>query len=174
MRSMTCSIVRPRASPGAAAQFIRDVAVPFTGDACLPWPFAASRGVGRVKVCGKAQIAHRVVCKAAHGEPPTPAHAAAHSCGNGHTGCVNPRHLRWATHTENEADKLLHGTTARGEGHGRSKLTEEDVHTIRAKLAAGQKQADIPAEHGVHRVNVSHIKTGKSWVWLTTQYAASL
>ena len=98
-----------RADYGSVPVFVRDVAVPFDGDGCLLWPFQISTtGYGRLEVNGKKKIASRYVCELAHGEPPTRQHEAAHSCGN--SKCVNPKHLRWATHTENEADKLVHGT----------------------------------------------------------------
>jgi hypothetical protein len=57
--------------------------------------------------------AHRVMCEIAHGPKPAPGFVAAHTCGKGREGCVNPRHLRWASQKENMADKLLHGTSNR-------------------------------------------------------------
>ena len=81
-----------------------------SGDACLKWPFGRrkAKGYGSVTFRGVSTAAHRVMCILAHGEPPTSKHAAAHSCGMGHEGCVNPKHLRWATSKENAADAVMH------------------------------------------------------------------
>lgn len=79
------------------------------GTECLVWPFGRfSNGYGQVYIQGKNCVASREMCILAHGNPPTPSHEAAHRCGNGHLGCVNPQHLRWATAAENQADKLTH------------------------------------------------------------------
>jgi hypothetical protein len=100
-----------------------------TDQACLIWPFARQRsgyGVAPVEaVLGSSVVApgqkkiaaSRAMCVLAHGDPPATDMIAAHACGNGHLGCTNPRHLRWATAVENMRDKLLHGvrTTAGGE-----------------------------------------------------------
>jgi hypothetical protein len=68
----------------------------FAGDECLIWPFARSlQGYGYVRFDGETRLAHRVICQLAHGEPPDDASQVAHSCGKGHDGCVNQRHLRW-------------------------------------------------------------------------------
>src|SRR3954464_2500914 len=42
-----------------------------------------------------------------------------------------PTNLSWGTKKANEADKVAHGTAARGERHGASKLDEEKVRRIR-------------------------------------------
>jgi len=84
------------------------------GEECLTWPFSpGANGYGQVRYKGRMYVASRLMCILAHGEQPTPEHETAHSCGKGHQGCVNPKHLRWATHAENEADKLIHGTRYR-------------------------------------------------------------
>lgn len=82
-----------------------------TTEECIAWPYA-KRGLGRgaIQWQGKTQKVHRVMCEQAHGHPPTTKHHAAHECGNGHLGCINPRHLAWKTASENEADKIRHGT----------------------------------------------------------------
>ena len=99
----------------------------FDSEKCLPWPFACRRrGYGAVAVEGKLLPAHRYICECVNGPPPTPKHVAAHSCGKGHEGCVNPRHLRWATYGENEADKIVHGTDGRGERHPMAKLNSQE------------------------------------------------
>lgn len=137
--------------------------VDYGGDECLIWPFGRhSDGRGGVKFRGVQQHAHRVMCKLAHGEPPTPKHEAAHSCGKGNEGCVNPRHLRWATHIENEADKVAHGTSPRGERQGSAKLTTSDVLQIRA-MQGTASQAAIAAQFGVRQSTVFKIIHRQRW-----------
>ncbi|TBY60162.1 hypothetical protein E0H46_31835 [Rhizobium leguminosarum bv. viciae] len=118
-----------------------------------------------MKVNGKTVRAHRYICKLAHGTPPTAEHHSAHSCGKGHEGCVSPNHLSWKTRTENEADKLEHGTRSRGERNGNANLTESDVREIIA-IKGTVPQRKIAAMFGVTRGAINSIYTGKSWAWL--------
>ena len=137
----------------------------YTGDDCLRWPFAVSDlGRGTVVWSGKTIPASRAMCLAAHGEPPTPEHHAAHACGKGHDRCCNPRHLRWATPQENEADKLAHGTLRRGSDINTSKLTADDVRAIRASGENGKVLAD---RYGVSTTAISMVRRRRSWAWLT-------
>ncbi len=71
--------------------------------------------------------------------------------------------LRWGTHKDNFADRDRHGTTARGERHGRSKLTKEQVLQIPVLRAEGLSQRKIAALFGVHNTLISYILRGKSW-----------
>lgn len=88
-------------------RFVKETALPFEGNECLEWPYSGNNwGYGQLTVAGRLVVASRFVCEIAHGDPPTPEYQAAHSCGNGHLGCVNPQHLRWATPKENSADKI--------------------------------------------------------------------
>lgn len=81
--------------------------IEFQGDQCLPWPYERSNsGYGRITIDGRVASVHRVVCQRIHGVPPTDQHQAAHTCSNGHLGCVNPKHLYWATPTQNAADRM--------------------------------------------------------------------
>src|SRR3972149_10759839 len=78
---------------------------------CLIWPFSTNgTGYGRLGVDGKGYYAHRYMCELVNGPPPTPDHEASHDCGNGHLGCVHPRHLEWKTASENHLDRRRHGT----------------------------------------------------------------
>lgn len=138
------------------------------GEDCLTWPFAIGLdGYGRVHnfSTGALTTASRQMCLLAHGEPPTKKHEAAHSCGMGHMGCVNPQHLYWATPTTNHADKVQHGTTNRGSRQGGAKLIESDVVLIRSLLGT-QTQTAIAARFGVDPSHISDIKRGKRWGWM--------
>lgn len=132
---------------------------------CLQWPFALTSGRPSVKFDGKTQIASRVMCAIAHGEPEMDGAHAAHSCGRGDQGCINPRHLRWATASENEADKVTHGTSNRGERHGLSKLSADKVREIRG-LYGRMSQREASSVVGVSRWAVADIWNGKRWGWM--------
>lgn len=135
------------------------------GDECLEWPFARdSTGYGGLFYDGRDDRAHRVMCRLAHGESPSVGcDQAAHSCGNGHMGCVNPNHLRWATARENALDKIEHGTILRGESTPVAKLTTPQVRAIRALALPAQEVAFM---FGVSNGTVSDIRSRRSWAWL--------
>lgn len=136
-------------------------------DDCLTFPFSRNRhGYGTASVAGQRMFAHRAMCLLVHGEPPTLAHVAAHSCGKGHLGCVNPRHLRWATMAENNADMAEHGTVALGERNGQHKLTEDDVREI-WKLRGVVPQRRIAERFAVSPSNIAVIHSGRSWRHVT-------
>lgn len=159
---------RKPARKGEPQRFIETVALLFELDECLDWPFAKdSKGYGKLKHNGKADaIAPRVVCELVHGAPPTPKHEAAHSCGNGHLGCVNPRHLSWKTRLENRADSIAHGTHVKGSDHKVSKLSESQVRDIKLKSAAGVGTSVLASEYSVAPGTIHSIATGKHWAWV--------
>lgn len=89
------------------SQWIERHAATFDSDECLIYPFKRYvNGYGGTWVNSVETYAHRHMCKVAHGDAPSPDHEAAHSCNNGKKGCINPKHLRWATHAENMADTV--------------------------------------------------------------------
>lgn len=137
------------------------------GDDCLIWPFASTaNGYGVVTFRGKRTRASRAMCTVAHGEPPTPQHDAAHSCGRGAAGCTHPGHLRWATKSENMAEKVKHLAGPRGATHPCAKLSASEVREIR-RLVGSQKQSEIAAAYGVDQSHVSRIKNrDRAWAWL--------
>jgi hypothetical protein len=82
--------------------------------------------------------------------------------------------LAWGTGKDNADDRERHGRTARGERHGlfgrgvvgsrngASKLTDDEVRSIRA-LAGSQTQRSIAEQFGVHQGVVWRIIKGKAW-----------
>lgn len=160
-----------RTPPGDLLRFIHEVAMAHTGDECLTWPFGKGLdGYGRVKVDGKSHLASRYVCELVRGAPPTPDHEAAHSCGKGHEACIAPEHLWWKTHTENQADKIAHGTNtgARGERHGHAKLTEAEVREIRS-MKGSASQSKLAEKFIVSRTTIRNIHNGRKWAWLSEE-----
>ena len=142
----------------------------YAGDECLIWPYGKDgHGYGQVWQGGRHRQAHIVMLELVAGLRPTPEHQAAHSCGN--RACVNPQHLRWATQSENEMDKLLHGTHNRGERNSMAKLTAAQVLEIRSLLEQGMPQKEIGGLYGVSQFAVRHIKTGRRWAWLENKGA---
>lgn len=138
----------------------------FDGEGCLTWPFSRrANGIGYAHIAGKTLNAHRAMCILAHGNPPSLKHGAAHFCGKAHEGCVNPKHLRWATQKENLADRLIHGTDGRGEKNSSARLNEAAIHEIR-KVGRSMPQPKVAAKFGVSRSHVGEILSGKSWGWL--------
>ena len=157
----------PRTAAGEPLAWLQRHVV-YSCDDCLIWPYSkSSTGRAVIYFRGASTTAHRVMCVLAHGEPPAPQLDAAHSCGNGHLGCVNPRHLRWATRRENTEDSAEHGTMARGEHFPRARLRDADVEEIFRQLAT-ETNKDIAARFGIDPSYVSQIRHGKRRAWMKT------
>ena len=131
-------------------------------DWCLVWPFARDKhGRGMLGYLGQRYWAHRFMCSLVHGYPPTPDHTAAHTCGNGHGGCVNPHHLAWKTQAENLEDCRAHGTIVRHHGGNVRRLMPEESAAI--KGARGfQTQGQLAAKYGVSEGTISDIWHGRT------------
>ncbi len=132
---------------------------------CIPWPFSTDSD-GRARIhrdsFGSGSVAN-VLCRLVHGEPPTPDHEAAHSCGNGHLGCSNPYHLSWKTHYDNMQDAVAHGTMNRGVTNHNARLTEADVLAIRQMSGPAKPIAD---RYGVSPRAIYSIRSSRTWAWL--------
>jgi hypothetical protein len=151
-----------RINHGEAQRYLAEVIMPYEGDECLVWPYCRD-GNGYARISGG--LVHVLVCENASGPKPALKHEATHSCGNGNLGCVTKGHLVWKTHTENMADKLIHGTHNRGERHGMSKLTENEVREIMS-LKDKETKKHISKMFGVSMSNISAIHRGVSWSWV--------
>lgn len=154
------------AADGDGEKWIKENAS-YNKEDCLIWPFAESAGgyAGKAKVDGFSDYSYRHMCRLKNGNPPTSKHQAAHSCGNGHLGCVNPTHLRWATNRENAQDRIIHGTSNRGEKSPTSVLTEDQVKWIRSNK--GKKSCnELSRTLGVARSTITGIWRRERWAWI--------
>jgi len=129
-------------------------------DWCLIWPFMRDKnGRGVIETEGE-HYAHRLMCKLAKGEPPTPEHGTAHSCGAGHLGCVNPHHLSWKTQAENLEDCIKHGTQPKNHIGNRGHFSRDEVEQIR-RLLGTQTQLSIARLYRVTESTISDIARGR-------------
>lgn len=133
-------------------------------DDCILWPYATDPyGYPHLKTPHGEKFGHRLSCEMRHGPPPG-RYDAAHTCRT--PACINPRHLRWATRSENQQDRVADGTSNRGERCGNAKLTASDVWGIKFFLRGGLPTKTIAQHFGVGRSNISAIRCGRSWTHL--------
>lgn len=94
-----------RTPNGELERYFREVVLSYDGDDCLIWPYSRDgHGYGQLFRGGKNFTVSRLVCIEINGPPPGPDYDAAHTCDNGHLGCVAKRHMVWKTHAENMLD----------------------------------------------------------------------
>lgn len=129
---------------------------------CLFWPF--SRTESGYALFRKKRV-HRIVCEKVHGPAPEGKPLALHACGRGSDGCFSPCCLYWGDNHDNQADRLRHGTSNRGERHGNSSLTSDEVQMIR-RLKGQKKQVEIARVFGVGVAAIRAIHTNRTWKWL--------
>jgi hypothetical protein len=108
-------------------------------DRCLIWPFTRDKREGRARV-GRF-LAHRVMCEIVNGPAPADKPQSAHSCGNGDQGCVNPRHLSWASNSDNQIQRYAHGRASFHRQGNRSRFTSVQIADIRAKYGEFTQEA---------------------------------
>lgn len=134
------------------------------GNCLRPRP---AKGSGYLQVClskdGKDcwRYLHVVVCTALQGPRPDPKMKCCHGDGV-RANCRNDN-LRWDTKAANEADRVLHGTTNRGERHGLAKLKNADVIDIKAKLGAGVSQRKLAKAYSVSTACIADMQHGGRW-----------
>jgi hypothetical protein len=108
-------------------------------DACWPWLAACHKdGHGKIHD-GGVRGAHIVALELHSGEAAAGRHAL-HSCDN--PPCVNPKHLRWGSNTDNVQDCVSRDRRDKS----RRALTDDDVRYVLEALAAGASENSI-AKH---------------------------
>jgi len=133
-------------------------------DDCWEWQACKTKGYGQFGINYKMYRAPRVAWTLTYGPIPEGLQVC-HRCDN--RGCCNPYHLFLGTNQDNHVDAAQKGRKARGEGNGRSRLTEEDVLEIRKRYGANEiTQRDLARELGVSDETISEIVNRKTWDWL--------
>jgi len=130
-----------------------------TGSDCWLWQGGINqRGYG---FCGRSEKAHRVAWELTHGAIPKGL-CVCHECDV--RNCVNPEHLFIGTHGDNNRDARNkgRGVYPKGEHHGRSKLTNNQVIEIRNRAFRGNYSA-LGREFGVSYEQVRRIAFGSEW-----------
>lgn len=134
------------------------------GDVNECWEWLAStsdKGYGQVVWKGKHFLAHRISWELKNGSIPRDK-VIMHRCDN--PGCNNPAHLLLGTQADNLKDMRLKGREAKGEKHGRRKLTEQQAKEI---LASDVSQTALGKKYNVSRRTVNFIKNGINWKHLS-------
>ena len=141
---------------------------------CWLWTAGKFRGgYGGFSVNRRTKKAHRIALMLSGVDVPDSS-LVCHRCDN--PSCVNPSHLFVGSPKDNTADMIakgrkpsLKGTkvnpdkTMKGEKHGRSKLTTNDVLSIRQMLATGMSQSQIAEMMNVSQTCISKISRYTRW-----------
>lgn len=140
-----------RKAPNGAGMAFLAQAITSETDECIVWPYGKANGYGRIFLGHKTYPAHRYVCEKAHGAPTPPATYACHSCAV--PACVNPRHLRWGTNTDNYWDMVQHGNR---------NMRLNEVLVAQIKRSTLSKKA-LAQTYGVSVSTIKQIRSGKNW-----------
>ena len=154
----------------------------YNGSKCWEWTAGQNpKGYGQFLAGRKMELAHRVAWVIANGEILDNLHVL-HHCDN--PSCVNPSHLFLGTELDNARDKEMKGrgnhargnrsarythpeSTARGECHGMSKLTWENVREIRRRYKWGGIGGDdlktLSLEFEVDASVIHDVVRNKTW-----------
>lgn len=116
---------------------------------------------------GKVTTTHRVAWSSVHGPVPEGL-VVRHRCDN--PPCCNPDHLEVGTAADNTNDALVRGRFAVGERHPNTRLTDQQVHEIRAEYRVftipGRRgrhsnKADLAERYGVSKSHIKEIVAGR-------------
>ena len=134
---------------------------------CINWSKGlAHNGYGLISRNNKTYRAHRLAYCDYHNidHSDIKGMVVRHTCDN--RKCINPEHLVIGTHQDNMDDMKKRNRTAKGEAHGRAKLSEVDIKTIRDRYIRGSKVHGLSAiakDFGVAFQTVSKIVNRHKW-----------
>lgn len=133
---------------------------------CWEWTASTNKdGYGQFSYEGIMYLAHRISYEYFYGTIPDGLIVRHKVCHN--PLCVNPLHLELGNQKDNIGDRDLAGRQAKGERHGNSILTENNVEVIRHlcknKDIFHMTQKEIADSFGISQHQVYQIVKGKNW-----------
>jgi hypothetical protein len=132
---------------------------------CWLWQGAKLAKYGQFKWRDKPHGAHRISVLLDGRDQPA-GMVVMHSCDQ--PLCVNPKHLKVATASENMMDAVHKERHSRGVLNGMAKMDEAKVRELRALYATGNyKQKDLAKRFGIASSMVSFIVTRRHWSHVT-------
>ena len=129
-----------------------------TPDGCWLWHKAKNQhGYGLVRHRYVTYIAHRWLKEYRDGRCPEGMESL-HLC---HIrNCLNPAHIVWGTHSENEVAKSMVGN------HKSRRLSDKEVILIRDLYSAGASQKDLGDHFGVTPQAIGYIVRRQIYKWI--------
>lgn len=134
-------------------------------EGCWEWRGYRAGGYGVLRSGsrpGRLELAHRLAWEFANGSIPEGL-VVCHRCDN--PGCVRPDHLFVGSLADNVHDmdaKARRGRYRGGEHHN-AHFTDDDIRSIRSRVAAGETAVAIGREYGVSKVAIGHIVHRRNW-----------
>jgi hypothetical protein len=128
----------------------------FEGSQCQFWSGCINRGYGIITVNNQRFRVHVLACCIKNKTLETNGLECRHLCGK--KLCINPLHLQFGTHQENERDKVAHGTSPH-------KLDFKTANKIRSQYKTGKYTHRILAKmYNVSDRTISDIINNKTYI----------
>lgn len=130
-------------------------------DECVEWTFIVDQcGYGRARYRGRTRAAHRSAVEMEQNVVLPRQAQVMHLCNN--KRCVNLRHLKIGDAQENTRAAFADGLIrpARGARLPQTKLTEEDVRSIRSSTERG---VDLARRYGVCPATICYVRSRRNW-----------
>lgn len=139
-----------------------------TDDGCWLWQLLTKGGRAIANVDGREIRPHRVALEL-NGRPVSAAHIVLARCAE--PSCCNPEHQRVVTragYMRAQKRGAMRGANARttavvtAKARARSPLAPV-IDTIKTRLAAGERVADLAREFGVSPSTLYYVRQGRTW-----------
>ena len=113
-----------------------------------------------VRIGNRTRNLHTLVLETFVGPKP-PGQEGCHK--NGVRTDCRLENLRWGTPQSNQMDRVLHGTSNRGERCGAVKLTEDQARVI---MNSSEPGCDLARRYGVAQQTICNLRKGRTWAHL--------